>query len=138
MRLSMRQVVALECTVCRQLMWEERRREGVQLQALVGSVNYGICCGCYQTVDPSDMDAQYKRRWTLRMKTKTRNMISRDQLARMAVVNHKRMPQVVNDGGVRKRWVGIGWLNDAEQPPKPTDPIVVDDMPSGKRWQGLL
>lgn len=37
--------------------------------------------------------------------------ISRDELARLAFCNAKRMPQVVNDNGVRKRWMGIGWVN---------------------------
>lgn len=40
--------------------------------------------------------------------------IAREELARLAFVNARRMPQVVNDGGRRKRWVGIGWVDEGE------------------------
>lgn len=38
--------------------------------------------------------------------------IERSKLARLAFCNSRRMPQVVNDGGRRKRWVGIGWIDE--------------------------
>jgi hypothetical protein len=38
--------------------------------------------------------------------------IGRAELARLAFVNSGRLPQVVNDGGRRTRWVGIGWVDE--------------------------
>lgn len=38
--------------------------------------------------------------------------ISRDKLSKMCVVNSKKIPATVNDGGQRKRWVGIGWVTE--------------------------
>lgn len=55
------------------------------------------------------------------MKTKT---IKRDELARLSFCNSDRMPQVVNDNGQRKQWVGIGWIT--EGPAKGTEIKVVD------------
>lgn len=39
-----------------------------------------------------------------------RKTISRSELARLAFCNSKKLPLAVNDGGVRKEWVGIGWI----------------------------
>ena len=36
--------------------------------------------------------------------------ITREELHKMSWLNSKAMPQTVNDGGVRKQWVGIGWV----------------------------
>ncbi len=37
--------------------------------------------------------------------------ITRSELARLAFCNSKRLPLAVNDGGMRKEWVGIGWID---------------------------
>jgi hypothetical protein len=37
--------------------------------------------------------------------------ITRDRLARMSVANSSDMPQEVNDHGVLRKWVGIGWID---------------------------
>ena len=38
--------------------------------------------------------------------------IKRVDLARLAYINSPRLPQVINDGGTRYRWVGIGWVDE--------------------------
>lgn len=43
-------------------------------------------------------------------KTVSPKTITRDEIARLAFCNSKRLPKLVNDNGVRKRWVGIGWV----------------------------
>lgn len=49
------------------------------------------------------------------MKTKKKTKtIDRDELCRMAFLNSRRMPQIINDNGVRKRWVGIGWVDEGK------------------------
>ena len=50
--------------------------------------------------------------------------ITRKRLARLAFLNSPRLPRVVNDNGVRKEWVGIGWIDCG----KPTghEPKVID------------
>lgn len=50
--------------------------------------------------------------------------IKRADLARMAFLNSPNMPQVVNDRGRRKQWVGIGWIDEGEAGPYDT---VVED-----------
>jgi len=40
--------------------------------------------------------------------------ISRSELSRLAFVNSRLTPQVVNDNGRRKRWVGIGWVDEGK------------------------
>lgn len=42
---------------------------------------------------------------------KRRKTISIGTLARLSFCNSRKMPQVVNDGGRRKEWVGIGWID---------------------------
>lgn len=44
-------------------------------------------------------------------KKKKRKTIKLSQLQRMAFRNSPKMPQVVNHDGVRKEWVGIGWID---------------------------
>ncbi len=50
--------------------------------------------------------------------------IKRDELARRSFCNSPRMPQVVNDNGLRKQWVGIGWVT--EGPAKGNEVRVLD------------
>ena len=35
-----------------------------------------------------------------------------ETLQRLAFCNSDKLPQVINDEGRRKRWVGIGWVDD--------------------------
>ena len=36
--------------------------------------------------------------------------ITHSELARLTFCNSKKVPLAVNDRGVRKEWVGIGWI----------------------------
>ncbi len=45
----------------------------------------------------------------MKQKPKT---ISRAELARLSFCNSSKMPQVVNVDGRKKRWVGIGWVDE--------------------------
>lgn len=55
--------------------------------------------------------------------------VLRGRLARMAFANSSKMPQTVNDGGVRRQWVGIGWVS--EGPADGTEEaIVIDSIPT--------
>lgn len=40
--------------------------------------------------------------------------ITRSQLSRLSICNSKKLPLSVNDGGLRKEWVGIGWIETGE------------------------
>ncbi len=51
--------------------------------------------------------------------------IKRDELARMSVSNSPKMPQIVNDNGVLREWVGIGWI-DLRYKPTGKEIKVVD------------
>jgi hypothetical protein len=46
---------------------------------------------------------------------------------RLAFGNSKGLPFAVNDGGVRKEWVGIGWLEDGK--PRGDEVFVLDGPP---------
>jgi hypothetical protein len=59
----------------------------------------------------------------LRKKTERRT-IKREELARLAFCNSKRLPQVIEDDGCRLQWVGIGWVNEGE--PHGDETLVVD------------
>jgi hypothetical protein len=61
------------------------------------------------------------------MKRKRRDTITRKELGRLSFCNSRRMPTVVNDGGIRKRWVGIGWV--AEGPANGHEVKVVEGKP---------
>ena len=50
--------------------------------------------------------------------------IERERLARLSFTNSPKLPLVVSDGGVRKEWVGIGWVEDG---PSRGDEVVVLD-----------
>ena len=41
-----------------------------------------------------------------------RQVVLGRHLAEMSVINSKHMPCVINDGGTRKQWVGIGWVDE--------------------------
>ena len=51
--------------------------------------------------------------------------ISRSKLANMSVANSPDLPGIVNDNGVLRQWVGIGWI-DLNDPPTGREPIVTD------------
>jgi hypothetical protein len=65
------------------------------------------------------------------MDKRVRKTITRAELQRLAFSNSPRMPQVVNDGGLRKQWVGIGWVT--EGPARGTETLVVDARKRGKK-----
>lgn len=50
--------------------------------------------------------------------------VKRDALVRMAAINSRNLPHLIEDGGRRKRWVGIGWVD--EGPADGTEVLVVD------------
>jgi len=50
--------------------------------------------------------------------------VKRDALVRMAAINSRDLPHLIEDGGRRKRWVGIGWVD--EGPADGTEVLVVD------------
>jgi len=53
--------------------------------------------------------------------------ITRSELARLTFCNSKKLPPAVDDGGVRKEWVGIGWIENG----KPHgDEVLVIDAPT--------
>lgn len=64
------------------------------------------------------------------MKTEPTSLhtIERPTLARMAFCNSPKMPQVVDDHGQRRRWVGIGWIT--EGPADGTEEARVIERPT--------
>ena len=53
-------------------------------------------------------------------------IVLRDTIARMAFVNSDDCPSYVVEDGVRRHWVGIGWVEDREAPKK-GDYHIADD-----------
>jgi len=53
--------------------------------------------------------------------------ISRSELERLTFCNSKKLPLAVIDGGVRKEWVGIGWIDDGK--PHGDEVLIIDDSP---------
>jgi hypothetical protein len=54
----------LECTVCRQCMRSERRREESIEAVLFGAKRYAFCPGCLQAVpEEIQKDTLFRRRW---------------------------------------------------------------------------
>jgi hypothetical protein len=51
--------------------------------------------------------------------------ITRSELARLAFCNSKKLPLVVNDNGIRKEWVGIGWIANGK--PRGDEILVIDE-----------
>lgn len=51
--------------------------------------------------------------------------IDRDKLCRLAYVNSKKLPHHVIDGGVRKHWVGVGWIDHEGESPQKGDVVIV-------------
>lgn len=58
------------------------------------------------------------------MKMPTR---SRDEIARMSFTNSRRLPQVIVIDGHRKRWVGIGWVDEGA-PDGSEEALVLDEV----------
>jgi hypothetical protein len=50
--------------------------------------------------------------------------IKRDELARLAALNSRDLPHLIDDGGRRKRWVGIGWVDEGSA--DGTEVLVID------------
>lgn len=51
--------------------------------------------------------------------------ITRSELARLTFCNGKKLPLAVNDGGIRKEWVGIGWIDGGK--PRGDEVLVIDE-----------
>lgn len=47
------------------------------------------------------------------------------KVQRMAFLNSPKLPQVISHHGIRKRWVGIGWVDEGK--PTGKEVVVVDD-----------
>jgi hypothetical protein len=54
------------------------------------------------------------------------NTILLSRLRDLAFLNAKSMPKVISMGGVRKQWVGIGWVD--EGPADGTETLVLIDL----------
>ena len=67
---------------------------------------------------------------------KASKTITRSELARLTFCNSKKLPLAVNDGGVRKEWVGIGWVEDGK--PHGDEVIVIEDNPKLAGRFGIL
>jgi hypothetical protein len=50
--------------------------------------------------------------------------ITRLELSRLSFCNSKRFPMSVNDDGLRKEWVGIGWIETGK--PRGDEVLVID------------
>ena len=46
-----------------------------------------------------------------------------ETLQRLAFCNSDRLPKVINDDGRRKRWVGIGWVDEGKADGSETEVI---------------
>ena len=64
---------------------------------------------------------------TAKLLTLEQKIITRSELARLIVSNSKKVPLAVNDSGVRKEWVGIGWIEDGK--PHGDEVVLIDDPP---------
>lgn len=53
--------------------------------------------------------------------------ITRSGLERLTFCNSKKLPLAVNDGGVRKEWVGIGWIENGK--PHGDEVLLIEDSP---------
>jgi len=62
MSCSLRIAQRHRCSVCRQLVDEDRAASDVVSAALFGAVKYSICCCCRQE-KKAPWTAAYKRRW---------------------------------------------------------------------------
>lgn len=47
---------------------------------------------------------------SIKVLSSTQKAITHSELARLMLCNSKKIPLAVNNGGVRKEWVGIGWI----------------------------
>ena len=51
--------------------------------------------------------------------------ITRFDLSRLSFCNGKNLPLAVNDNGVRKEWVGIGWIEVGK--PRGNEVLLIDE-----------
>ena len=65
-----------------------------------------------------------KSKRNARMLGSKRNTITRFELSRLSFCNSKNLPLAVNDSGVRKEWVGIGWIEVGK--PRGNEVLVID------------
>lgn len=61
------QMLACECVVCEQLVFDESVQETRAQVVIAGAVKYGVCLQCHQEVGKETMaDPEYRRRWDCR------------------------------------------------------------------------
>jgi hypothetical protein len=75
------------------------------------------------TTDKEPARMPLKRR--VKIRGSEQKTISRSDLARLTFCNSKKLPLAVNDGGVRKEWVGIGWIACGK--PRGDEVLVIDE-----------
>lgn len=59
------------------------------------------------------------------MKQVKRKTMARDVVARLAFCNSSKLPGVIEYNGSRRRWVGIGWVDEGA--PHGNEVLVVED-----------
>lgn len=64
---------------------------------------------------------------TVKVLASEQKTITRSELARLTFCNSRKLPLAVNDGGIRKEWVGIGWIEGGK--PHGDEVRVIDDPP---------
>jgi len=55
------------------------------------------------------------RKHMKKIRKKRRKTIKRDELHRLSYCNSAKLPRFINDEGVRKEWIGIGWIDFKEK-----------------------
>lgn len=64
---------------------------------------------------------------TVKVFTSEQKTITRSELTRLTFCNSGKLPLAMNDGGVRKEWLGIGWIEGGK--PHGDEVRVIDDPP---------
>lgn len=58
-------------------------------------------------------------------------IITKNELAHLVFCNSTKLPHVINDNGIRKRWVGIGWCVEGQL--LGDEVLVMNDMPPNRK-----
>jgi hypothetical protein len=67
------------------------------------------------------------------MTCKHKPSISAEDLSRLAALNSKDLPHLINDNGCRKRWVGIGWVDEGDADGSETKVVYEQEGSKPKR-----
>ena len=62
---------------------------------------------------------------TAKLLANAQKTITRTELARLTFCNSRKLPLAVNDGGTRKEWVGIGWVEAGK--PHGNEVLVIEE-----------